>query len=150
MASWKDSPITRRYDGTFVVDNGGYPYHVTPATDAELYTQVSAYATDHPDQVTDEPIHPSQTEEGKLASAKAVKLAELDAADRELSIAMIQPLVSLVTEPQPVSDVSPAQAALDALKASLQANREAKQRVDEATTVDEVEAVPVETVPVTE
>lgn len=61
---------------------------------------------------------------------------------------MIQPLVSLVTEPQPVSDVSPAQAALDALKASLQANREAKQQVDEATTVDEVEAIPVETVPV--
>lgn len=53
---------------------------------------------------------------------------------------MIQPLVSLVTEPQPVSDINPAQAALDALKASLQANREAKQQVDEATTVDEVEA----------
>lgn len=106
-------------------------------------TQVSVYATDHPDQVTDEPIHPSQTEEGLLASAKAVKLAEIAAADRELSIAMIQPLVSLVTEPQPVSDVSPAQAALDALKAFLQANREAKQQVEEATTVDEVEAIPV-------
>ena len=63
--------ITRRSDGSYVIDRGGMPYHV-PNTEefAEEFAAVSAYAAEHPDEVTDEPAPPEPTFEERKEQKK--------------------------------------------------------------------------------
>ena len=75
------SGITVRYDGTFVIIKNGYPYHVLPSD--PVFTEVSAYASAHPDQVVHEP-EPTSPPPPTLDEVKAVKRVELMAARDQL------------------------------------------------------------------
>lgn len=50
--------ITKRLDGTFVIDHNGAPYHVVPKSvdphNAYDFDELSEYAEAHPEEVQDE------------------------------------------------------------------------------------------------
>jgi hypothetical protein len=62
--------ITKRLDGTYVINENGLPYHVTQGR--PLFSEVEAYAQDHPDKVT-------QEQPPTLAEIKAAKWNEIGA-----------------------------------------------------------------------
>lgn len=66
--------ITRRRDGSYVIERWGRPYHVP--TDWTEWSAVDAYAAEHPDEVTEEAAPPEPT----LAEIKAQKKAQIAAA----------------------------------------------------------------------
>ena len=84
-SDWRNSPIIRRADGSFVVAHAGYPaYHVPNNEEfASFWAQIAAYAQEHLDQVIDEPAPAGPTEDELLARAKAIKSAEFDAVDMQ-------------------------------------------------------------------
>ncbi len=71
--------ITRRSDGSYVIDRGGMPYHV-PNTEefAAEFAAVSAYAAEHPEAVTDEPAPPEPTFEELRERKKGEIIAYYD------------------------------------------------------------------------
>ena len=80
MQTFRDFPIIRRANGSYVITHNGYRYHV--ANDQEMasfWAEVDTYAQAHPDQVTDEPAPPVPTEEELLEQAKTKKIAVIDA-----------------------------------------------------------------------
>lgn len=66
--------ITKRLDGSYVIEYCGLPYHVTAESD--MFDAVDEYAKAHADEVTEEVAPPAPT----LAEVKAAKKAELAAA----------------------------------------------------------------------
>ncbi|WP_302795293.1 hypothetical protein [Cloacibacillus evryensis] len=71
--------ITRRSDGSYVIDRGGMPYHVPNTEDfAEEFAVIDAYAQEHPGEVSEEPEPPEPTFEELQASKKAQILAYYD------------------------------------------------------------------------
>ena len=80
MKLWKDCPITRRTDKSYVITRNGLPYHVPDSGKwRDLWAEVDAWAQAHPEQVTDEPAPPVPTEEELLEQAKTKKIAVIDA-----------------------------------------------------------------------
>ena len=73
--------ITRRRDGSYVIERWGRPYHVP--CDWPEWSEIDAYAAEHADEVTDEPAPPEPT----LAEIKAHKKAQIAAARYEAEIA---------------------------------------------------------------
>ena len=63
--------ITKRADGSYVIEKNGYPYHVP--TDWPEWAEIAAYAEAHPEEVELEPAPPEPT----LEEMKAVKRAEI-------------------------------------------------------------------------
>lgn len=80
MQTFRDFPIIRRANGSYVITHNGYPYHVVNDEEmASFWVEVDAYAQAHPEQVTDEPAPPVPTEEELLEQAKTKKIALIDA-----------------------------------------------------------------------
>ena len=76
--------ITRRRDGSYVIERWGRPYHVP--CDWPEWAEIDAYAAEHPDEVTEEAAPPAPT----LAEIKAAKKAQLAAARYAAEIAGIE------------------------------------------------------------
>lgn len=99
MADWKDHRITKRsWDNSYVITKNNMPYHVPNEGEwVDLYKEVDAYATEHPDVVDIEnPYVPS--EEEKLNAAREDKLAEFDYVMTQNDKALIRPLANNETE----------------------------------------------------
>nr|DAR87070.1 MAG TPA: protein of unknown function (DUF4376) [Caudoviricetes sp.] len=80
MQTFRDFPIIRRANGSYVITHNGYPYHVVNDEEmASFWAEVDAWAQAHPEQVTDEPAPPVPTEEELLEQAKTKKIAVIDA-----------------------------------------------------------------------
>lgn len=96
--SWQFSPITRRADGSYVIAHGDYPEYHVPNTGewAALWAEVNAYATEHPNQVIDEPAPPVPTEAELLAHAKTIKTAEFDRAMSDIDAELIRSTTDLM------------------------------------------------------
>lgn len=61
MDKWRDSPVIRRTDGTYVITLNGLPYHVT--SDDAMFAVVQRHALEHPALVSDEAAYaPTQAE----------------------------------------------------------------------------------------
>lgn len=69
--------ITKRADGSFVIEKNGYPYHVP--TDWPEWAEIAAYAEAHPEEVALEPAQPEPT----LEELKTLKAAQIAAARYE-------------------------------------------------------------------
>lgn len=80
----KYGAITRRLDGSYVIQRNGWPYHVP--TDWPEWAEVDEYAQAHPEDVTEEPAPAEPT----LAQLKEQKKAELAAARYKAEIAGIE------------------------------------------------------------
>ena len=63
--------ITKRADGSYVIEKNGYPYHVP--TDWPEWAEIAAYAEAHPEEVALEPAPPEPT----LEELKSAKRAEI-------------------------------------------------------------------------
>ena len=61
--------ITKRADGSYVIEKNGYPYHVP--TDWPEWAEIAAYAEAHPEEVTIEyPPEPHEPTEEEIAKAE--------------------------------------------------------------------------------
>lgn len=126
MKTWKDSPVIRRADGSYVIAYAGFPaYHVPNSEEfAALWTEVNAWAQAHPEQVEPEPGPPPRS----LEEVKAARLAEFDAVMAANDQRLIRPLAN--GEADIVAAINDAQARNRALRA----------RVEAAKTVEEARA----------
>lgn len=101
MNTWQSSQIIRRYDGSYRINYMGYPDYHVPPTDrwAALWSEVNAYAQEHPEQITDEPAPPQPTEAELLERAKTAKLYEINAAYEAATSAIVEtyPKTELLT-----------------------------------------------------
>lgn len=100
MKLWKDCPITRRTDKSYVITRNGLPYHVPDFGEwRALWAEVDAWAQAHPEQVTEEPAPPQPTEEELLERAKTAKLHEINAAYEAATSAIVEtyPRTELLT-----------------------------------------------------
>ncbi len=96
--NWTQLPIKRRHDDSYEIIYNGLPFHV-PAEAEEwqaVYAIVNEYATEHPDQVTDEPAPPVPTEAELLARAKTIKTAEFDRVMADIDAELIRSTTDLV------------------------------------------------------
>lgn len=75
--------ITKRADGSYVIEENGYPYHVP--TDWPEWIEINTYAEAHPEEVELEPAPPEPT----LEELKALKAAQIAAARYEAECAGI-------------------------------------------------------------
>ena len=154
MKLWKDCPITRRTDKSYVITRNGLPYHVPDSGKwRDLWAEVDAWAQAHPEQVTEEPAPPVPTEEELLARAKAIKTAELDRAMADIDAELIRSTTDIVA-----AMLTPATLAADddtvsaeerekskvifvTLRQVQAQNRALRAQVQTAATVEEVQAV---------
>lgn len=156
--TWKNSPITRRADGSYVIAYAGYPEYHVPNDDefAALWAEVDAWAQAHPEQVTEEPAPPVPTEEELLARAKTLKAAELDRAMADIDAELIRSttdLVAAMLTPATLAADNDAVSALNAdelekskvifvtLRQVQAQNRALREQVQTAQSVEEVQAV---------
>lgn len=158
MSSWKNSPIIRRHDGSYVVAHGGYPqYHVPD--DQEFHNwwmEIDAYAQEHPDQVTDEPAPPEPTEAELLEIAKASKTAEFDRAMADIDAELIRSTTDLVaailtpatlaadedgTISLSLDELERSKAVFAKLRGIQAQNRVLRTQVQAAETVEDVQAI---------
>ena len=66
------APIIARQDGSYVITNRGYPYHVPNNVEfAALWAEVDAFAKKHPEKVEVEPPTPPPTPEEQQAAMQA-------------------------------------------------------------------------------
>ena len=65
--------ITKRADGSYVIEKNGYPYHVP--TDWPEWTEIAAYAEAHPEEVTIE--YPPEPYEPTFAELVKIKRREI-------------------------------------------------------------------------
>lgn len=155
---WKNSPITRRADGSYVIAYASYPEYHVPNDDefAALWAEVDAWAQEHSDQVTDEPAPPVPTEEELLARAKTLKTSEFDRAmadiDAKLARSTSDIVAAMLTPATPAAD-NDAVSALSAdgleqsrnvfatLRAIQAQNRALREQVRTAQSVEEVQAI---------
>ena len=156
MKLWKDCPITRRTDKSYVITRNGLPYHVPDFGEwRALWAEVDAWAQAHPEQVTEEPAPPVPTEEELLARAKAIKTAEFDRAmadiDAELIRSTTDIVAAMLTPATLAAETDAALLSADDLEQSrnvfatlraIQAqNRALREQVLTAQSVEEVQAV---------
>ena len=156
MQTFRDFPIIRRANGSYVITHNGYPYHVVNDEEmASFWAEVDAWAQAHPEQVTDEPAPPVPTEEELLARAKAIKTAELDRAmadiDAELIRSTTDIVAAMLTPATLAAETDAALLSADELEKSkvifvtlreVQAqNRALREQVQTAQSVEEVQAV---------
>lgn len=158
MNDWKNSPITRRADGSYVIAYAGFPeYHVPNDEEfAELWAQVEAYAQEHPEQVTDEPAPAEPAAEELLERAKAAKMAELDQVMAEIDTKLIRSTGDLVTaalapgvltvaadgsQSSENEEIRQSMMIFSGLKYAQRWNRTQRTSVQLAKTVEEVQAV---------
>lgn len=94
---WTTKPIKRRHDGSYEIVYNSMPFHV-PVEEAwqQIFRIVDDYATEHPDQVTDEPAPPVPSEAELLARARTVKTAEFDRAMADIDAELIRSTTDLV------------------------------------------------------
>lgn len=130
MQTFRDFPITRRADGSYVITHNGYPYHVVNDEEmASFWSEVNAYAQEHPEQVTDEPAPPQPTEAELLERAKISKLSELEAAQKNIAACAYEASIAENT------------AAEKAYKAIYKANELCYEQINGADSVDAVNTV---------
>lgn len=150
-SDWRNSPIIRRADGSFVVAHAGYPaYHVPNNEEfASFWAQIAAYAQEHLDQVIDEPAPAGPTEDELLARAKTIKTAEFDAVDmrhRDELMELTADILATSIRPDPVSveelsRVSGKQERFFNIRQVRADNRQRREAMLAATTVVAVEAI---------
>ena len=79
MSNWKELPIIKRNDGTFVITNNGYPYHVIPGD--SLFSKVIEFAEENSTQVSSEleipPPSDKDLDKKRILEIQA-RLAEID------------------------------------------------------------------------
>ena len=157
MNTWQHSPITRRADSSYVIAYAGYPEYHVPNNDefAALWSEVNAYAQEHPEQVTEEPAPPVPTEEELLARAKTLKTSEFDRAmadiDAKLARSTSDIVAAMLTPATLAAETDAALLSADELEKSkvifvtlrqVQAqNRVLREQVQTAQSVEEVQAV---------
>lgn len=155
MSSWKNSPIIRRHDGSYVVAHGGYPqYHVPDDPEFHIWwMEIDAYAQEHPEQVTDEPAPPVPTEAELLARAKTIKTAEFDRAMADIDAELIRSttdLVAAMLSPATLAeeDAAPgadnlqrSHAIFMSLRQVQERNRALRAQVEAAESIDEVQGI---------
>ena len=156
MQIFRDFPIIRRANGSYVITYNGYPYHVVNDEEmASFWAEIDTYAQAHPEQVTEEPAPPVPTEEELLARAKAIKTAELDRAmadiDAELIRSTTDIVAAMLTPATLAAETDAALLSADDLEQSrnvfatlraIQAqNRALREQVLTAQSVEEVQAV---------
>ena len=157
MQTFRDFPITRRADGSYVITHNGYPYHVVNDEEmASFWSEVNAYAQEHPDQVTDEPAPPVPTEKELLARAKTLKTSEFDRAMADIDAELIRSttdIVAAMLTPTTLAADNDAVSALNAdelekskvifvtLRQVQARNRALRAQVQTAQSVEEVQAV---------
>lgn len=155
---WKNSPITRRADGSYVIAYASYPEYHVPNDDefAALWAEVDAWAQEHPDQVTDEPAPPVPTEEELLARAKTLKTSEFDRAMADIDAKLARSTSDLVDAMLTPATLAADNDAVNALSADelekskvifvtlrqVQAqNRALREQVIAAQSIEEVQAI---------
>ena len=130
MNTFRDFPITRRVDGSYVITRNGYPYHVVNDEEmASFWSEVDAWAQAHPEQVTDEPAPPQPTEEELLEQAKSTKISKLETAQKNIAACAYEASVAGNT------------AAEKAYKAIYKANELCYDQINGADSVDAVNTV---------
>ena len=156
MQTFRDFPIIRRANGSYVITYNGYPYHVVNDEEmASFWAEIDAYAQAHPEQVTDEPAPPVPTEEELLARAKTLKTSEFDRAmadiDAKLARSTSDIVAAMLTPATLAAETDAALLSADELEKSkvifvtlrqVQAqNRALREQVQTAQSVEEVQAV---------
>lgn len=131
MNTWQSSQIIRRYDGSYRINYMGYPDYHVPPTDrwAALWSEVDAYAQEHPDQVTDEPAPPQPTEEELLEREKSLKLSDLEIVQKNIAACAYE------------ANLAGNTAAEKAYKAIYKANELCYEQINGADSVDAVSTV---------
>lgn len=96
MKNWADCPIFTREDGSYVVTMNGMPYHV-PNNDefSAFHKQITDYRRDHPEQFSPEVVY-TPSEEELLAQAKLVKTSQIEQSVIKAKLDLIEPLVDYV------------------------------------------------------
>ena len=156
MQTFRDFPIIRRANGSYVITHNGYRYHVANDQEmASLWAEVDAYAQAHPEQVTEEPAPHVPTEEELLARAKTLKTSEFDRAmadiDAKLARSTSDLVAAMLTPATLAAETDAALLGADELEKSkvifvtlrqVQAqNRVLREQVQTAQSVEEVQAV---------
>lgn len=156
--NWTQHPIKRRHDDSYEIIYNGLPFHV-PAEAEEwqaVYAIVNEYATEHPDQVTDEPAPPVPTEAELLARAKTIKTAEFDRVMADIDAELIRSTTDLVAAMLTPATLAADEDGSSAIKAEeleqskvffvtlrqVQArNRALREQMEAAQTVEAVQAI---------
>lgn len=157
MQTFRDFPIIRRANGSYVITYNGYPYHVVNDEEmASFWAEIDAYAQAHPEQVTDEPAPPVPTEEELLARAKTLKTSEFDRAMADIDAKLARStsdIVAAMLTPATLAADNDAVSALNAdelekskvifvtLRQVQAQNRALREQVQTAQSVEEVQAV---------
>lgn len=163
MKNWADCPILTREDGSYVITMNGMPYHVPNNEEfGAFHKQITDYKRDHPEQFSPETVYTPSNEE-LLKSAKLVKTSQIEQSVIKAKLDLIEPLVDYVM----LNEYGTAQvmASTDETSTPDQAISETKSevltrlgdrfttltdryalldKVNKATTVEEVSAIVVE------
>ena len=156
MQTFRDFPIIRRANGSYVITYNGYPYHVVNDEEmASFWAEIDAYAQAHPEQVTDEPAPPVPTEEELLARAKTLKTSEFDRAmadiDAKLARSTSDIVASMLTPATLAAETDAALLSADELEKSKtifvtlrsiqKRNRILRKQVTAAENIEEVQGI---------
>lgn len=96
MKNWADCPIFTREDGSYVITMNGMPYHVPNNEEfSALHKQITDYRRDHPEQFSPEVVY-TPSEEELLKSAKLVKTSQIEQSVIKAKLDLIEPLVDYV------------------------------------------------------
>lgn len=150
MQTFRDFPIIRRANGSYVITHNGYRYHV--ANDQEMasfWTEVDTYAQAHPEQVTEEPAPHVPTEEELLARAKTLKTSEFDRAMADIDAKLARStsdLVAAMLTPATLAaenadELEKSKVIFVTLRSVQKQNRALREQVQTAQSVEEVQAV---------
>lgn len=94
MTEWIDNEVVFRKDiNCYIIQYNGLPYCVNPSM--EMFTEISAWASAHPDKVKmEEMIGPTEAE--LLVEARTVKTAEFDRAMADIDAELMRSTSDLV------------------------------------------------------
>ena len=106
MSGWKDLPIIKRADGSFVITHKDLPYHVpNEGKWADMHAEVEAYATAYPQNVQEEGVKEPAPEERREAIKRTftqrIQL-RLDCFARTKTYDNMLSACTYVTSPDPV------------------------------------------------
>lgn len=163
MKNWADCPILTREDGSYVITMNGMPYHVPNNEEfGAFHKQITDYKRDHPEQFSPEPVYAPSDEE-LLTQAKQRKTNEIQREIMKSKLDLIEPLVDYVmyneygaaqvmastigmsTPDEAISETKSAiLARIDSRFTTLTDRYALLDKVNKATTVEEVSAIVVE------
>ena len=148
MQTFRDFPIIRRANGSYVITYNGYPYHVVNDEEmASFWAEIDAYAQAHPEQVTDEPAPPVPTEEELLARAKTLKTSEFDRAMADIDAKLARStsdIVAAMLTPATLAaenadELEKSKVIFVTLRSVQKQNRALREQVQTAETVEDVQ-----------